>query len=359
MSYHLVRDPLEVTEVLRRPEDFLPSNALTSVVALRSATLRVLSQVGFALPPVLASATGKRHRTLRSVVARFFTPEKVAAIQPRVIELTRAHCRTLVAELHTGRGTADLAIIGHRVPPAIMSELIGLPRPDLGLLKQWSQDSLELFWGWPGPARQLELASSASQFYQWLREQILASGGNDSLFGTLRTAGVDVREICSLGYFLLIAGQETTSQLTAICCYRALQDPPRWRELADGRRARDLVRHVLATESPVPTWRRTASRDTQLNGIPVPAGAEILLELSGNHPTNAPPSAYALAFGYGVHRCLGAKLAELEAATILQETARLLPDLTLSGPEPEWFRLLSFRTPRAVKVTALPTQGAQ
>lgn len=350
MSYHLVRDPAQVREVLRRPADFVPTNALTSVLSLHPATLRALSRAGFALPPVLASATGPRHRTVRGVVAQFFTPKKVAAVRPRVIELTRAHSLTVAQQLGTGSGTADLALIAHQVPPAIMSELIGVPMPDPGLLTRWSQDSLELFWGWPDPHRQLELASSAGEFYRWLREQILASTGNDSLFAALRRANLSTPEICSLGYFLVIAGQETTSQLTATAYHHALGDPRSWRELPDLQRASALVRRVLAAESPVPTWRRIARRDTQLNGRPVPAGTQLLIELSGNHPADASPAAYALAFGYGIHRCLGAKLAELETVAIVQETARLLPDLTLSGPEPQWLRLLSFRAPLTVKV---------
>jgi cytochrome P450 len=348
MSRIVVRDPAQVSDVLRRHEDFLPTNALTSVVALHPATLRALNHVGFALPPVLATATGPQHRAARGIVSGFFSADKVAAIRPRVIELTGAHCRTLAQELRTGR-RADLTTVADPIPPAILSELIGLAMPELGLLKRWSQDSLELFWGWPDPARQLELAASASEFYCWLREQIHASTGDHSLFAALRHAGMAVTDICSLGYFLLIAGQETTAQLTAIAYYRALTER-RWPQLTDHDRARDFVRRMLACESPVSSWRRTASRDTQLNGRPVPAGAEILLELSGHHRADAPPGAFTLAFGHGIHRCLGAKLAELEAVTIVGETARMLPALTLSGPEPEWLKLLSFRAPRTVPV---------
>jgi cytochrome P450 len=349
MSLHLVSDPRAVTEVLRRHDDFVPTNALTSVVTLHPATLRALNEVGFALPPVLASATGPQHRAVRRVVSRFFTPEKVAAIRPRITELTRTHCQTVADQLRTG--TADLNTVAYPVPPTIMSELIGLPLPALPRLKRWSQDSLELFWGWPDPSRQLELAASANEFYCWLREQIIAATGNDSLFAALRATGVSLPEICSLGYFLVIAGQETTAQLTSIAYYRALQEPG-WPGLADPDQARAFVRGVLAAESPVSTWRRIARHDTELNGRPVPAGAEILLELSGHHPSGASPSAYALAFGHGLHRCLGAKLAEVETVAMLQETARQLPDIRLSGPEPDWFRLLSFRTPRTVRVSA-------
>ncbi|MCY1248181.1 Cytochrome P450 [compost metagenome] len=126
-----------------------------------------------------------------------------------------------------------------------------------------------------------------------------------------------------------------------------------------------MVRHVLTTESSVPTWRRVAAHNTSLAGSPVPAGTEILLELSGNEVTSPcrpehrfPPApadvrgssaSPGLVFGSGIHRCLGAKLAELEAAVIIQETAAALPRIRLHDPEPEWIRILSFQAPLKVK----------
>jgi cytochrome P450 len=95
-----------------------------------------------------------------------------------------------------------------------------------------------------------------------------------------------------------------------------------------------------------------------LDGERVPAGAEILLELTGNHASSGRasaaheqgPTAYGLAFGSGIHRCLGAKLAELEAAVVVQETAAAMQCVRLAEPNPEWLRLLSFQAPRTVSV---------
>ena len=358
MSYHVVQDPEQVREVLRRVDDFLPTNALTSVVPLSPAALRILSRARFALPAVLASATGDRHRLVRSVVAGFFTPAKVAAIGPRVRELTRARAEAAAAALAGGPGgqsggPVDLAgTIAAHIPPVIMQELTGFPLPKPEVLKRWSQDSLELFWGWPDEDRQLDLAHTAAEFYTWLRAEVIASRGGDSLFGALSAAGLSTAEVCSLGYFLLIAGQETTALLIGTALYRALQDPARWGELARGGSAQGLVREVLAAEPSVHTWRRACPADTVLGGTELPAGAEILLELAGHHDAEAGPTAYSLAFGHGLHRCLGAKLAELETVLAVEETARALPGVRPCGPEPEWLRLLSFQAPLTVTVEA-------
>jgi len=349
MSFHVVSDPAEVREVMRRTEDFLPTNALTSVVPLAPAALRILSRARFALPPVLASATGAKHRHVRKLVAGFFTPAKVAAIGPQVRELTRVRTVATTELLH--HGPVDLAdAVAKHIPPVIMAELTGVRCPDLDILKRWSRDSLELFWGWPAEDRQPILAESAAEFYGWLRGEVAASRGTASLFGMLDAAGLTPSEICSLGYFLVIAGQETTAQLIGTSFYRALQEPGRWQQLGAGSGAAPFVRQVLATESSVHTWRRAVSRNTRLGRTELPAGAEILLELSGNHPPDTGGTAYSLAFGHGLHRCLGAKLAELETVLVLEETARALPAVRLTGPEPDWLRLLSFQTPLTVTV---------
>ena len=337
-----------VREVLRRPEDFAPDNALTAVVPLAPATLRRLARARFALPPVLASASGPEHRRVRTVVTGFFTPRTVAAVRPRVVELTRARAEWVAGRV--GRGeTVDLATeLSRRVVPRVLGELIGLALPEPGMLRRWSVDSLELFWGLPGPGRQLVLAESAVELFGWLAAQVDAPPPAGSLIGALAGAGVDRARTLSLVYFLVIAGQETTAMLTDTALLRVLRSPTGWQvagRSAEGAGA--LVREVLGEQSSVHTWRRVAARDTVLGGRPVPAGTELLLRLSGR--ADGDPG---LAFGYGVHRCVGARLAELQASTVLAEAAAALPGLRAAGPDPAWLRLLSFQAPATVLVTA-------
>lgn len=121
------------------------------------------------------------------------------------------------------------------------------------------------------------------------------------------------------------------------------------------------VQETLAAESSVPTWRRIALHDTELAGRLLPRGTQLLLELSGasERPLDVPAGeGYGLAFGFGLHRCLGARLAERETQLMLVHTARALPHVTLVDGDPEWFRLLSFQAPTEVIVTRSPIGGA-
>lgn len=350
-----VADPALVREVFERTEQFVPSNALTAVTELSPQALRILAREGFALPPVLASASGPEHLRVRRIVAKFFSPAKVGAVAQSIRDIARSSAR-LSADQLAAQGRSDLSgTVAADVPPRIMGTLLGVELPDQRLLKIWSRDSLELFWGWPDQERQLQLAQSAAQFYAWLRDSVRHAQGQQNLWGVLGAAGVPEREICSLGYFLLIAGQETTCLLIQTVLYRALRDPAIWEACARGSQdaAPNFVKRVLATESSVHTWRRAVTEDTELGPHTLPAGAEILLELSGEHLA-ADPYGHRLAFGHGLHRCLGARLAEMEAVIALEETARALPEAAALAvtecPESHWLRLLSFQAPLKVEV---------
>ena len=377
--YRVLRNPDTVREVLHRPQDFSPANALLAVTPLSGQALRILQKARFALPPILASNDTETHAGIRKVVAGFFTPARVAAMEPRIRGLARESAARAAQRLASG-GSVDLVQAVAANPPAvIMLEMLGLPVRDLPALKSWSLDSLELFWGWPDADRQLELAHSAADFYRWLRELVVEfvasaeSGASPqpNLFNALARHGLSTPEISTLGSFLLIAGQETTTQLISTTLFRLAEGSRgiSWSEAATALKARDLVRHVLATESSVPTWRRVAIQDTYLDGRAIAAGEELLLELTGNHGfpwaeiaaaeaadadhpgTDRPgPTPYGLAFGSGIHRCLGAKLAELEAAVVVHETAAAIKGVRLQNSSPDWIRLLSFQAPRTVVV---------
>lgn len=369
--YLVVRDPAAVRDVLHRPADFSPANALIAVTPLGGPALRVLQGVRFALPAVLASNETGTHAGIRKVVAGFFTPATVAAIEPRIRELAREAARTAARQL-TSADAVDLVAAVAALPPAVvMLELLGLPVRDLPDLKRWGRDSMELFWGWPDEDRQLELAHSAADFYVWLRQLVAESrkAAGRNLFKSLAEHGLSTPEICSLGYFLLIAGQETTTQLISTTLFRLLEGsiPVKWDDAASDTGSRSAVRHVLVNESSVPTWRRVAAHDTHVGDKTVAAGTGILLELSGN-PITSRASAevpltpvqtgehrqaanFNLVFGSGIHRCLGAKLAELEAGVIVHETAAALPLIRVQDRAPEWIHLLSFQAPRTVSVT--------
>ncbi|TCC37346.1 cytochrome P450 [Kribbella sindirgiensis] len=341
MGYWVVDDPALVREVLLDPQTFRPDNAVLAHTPLSVKALRVLSGVGFALPPTLANNAGESHRPIRAAVARFFSPARVAAVEPLTRELNAARVTAASKALADGQEVDLVQAIAAEPPALVVLHLLGLTNVDVPALKAWSLDSLELFWGWPDEDRQLELAHSAAEFYAWLRARTTAArkAPGDDLFGVLVGLGLTDEEVCAVGYFLLIAGQETTTQLISTAFQRSLtaSAPP-----ADPTRS---VEQVLREASSVPTWRRVTAHRTTIGTTELPARAPVLLGLTGH---NGPAD---LAFGLGIHRCLGAGLARLETRVALESTTDLLISARLVE-DPPMIDLLSFRAPARLVVTS-------
>ncbi|GAB3946524.1 cytochrome P450 [Kribbella albertanoniae] len=338
LGYWVVDDPAQVRAVMLDPATFRPDNAVLAHTPLSVKALRVLSAVGFALPPTLANNAGESHRAIRAAVARFFSPARVAAVEPLTRSLLTSRVTVASERLAAGELVDLVEAIAAEPPALVVLHLLGLSDVPLAELKAWSLDSLELFWGCPDEDRQLELAHSAAEFYGWLRSRTTAArrAGGEDLFSVLVGLGLSDEEVCAVGYFLLIAGQETTTQLISTAFHLA----------ATGGAA--SVEEVLAEASSVPTWRRVTAAAVAVGDVELPAGAPVLLGLSGH---GGPAD---LAFGVGVHRCLGAGLARLETRVALECASDLLSAVRLVE-EPPMIDLLSFRAPKRLLVTALLT----
>jgi cytochrome P450 len=138
-------------------------------------------------------------------------------------------------------------------------------------------------------------------------------------------------------FFLLVAGQETTSQFLTLLLHRLAGETSVLAGLADGSvSVDDVVEEGLRLVPPITTWRRISTSDTSLDGVFVPRGTSIVMWLSeaGRDPALTPaPTSFVpgqpgsrrhLAFGAGAHRCIGAQLSRMEASVVVAETSPLL-----------------------------------
>ncbi|WP_137991467.1 cytochrome P450 [Streptomyces vilmorinianum] len=367
----------DIRRVLLDPAVFRPDNAQHAVTPLSVPVLRVLARAGFRLRPALANNAGPGHAGLRRVVTRFFNAQRVAAAVPVIERVADELLDTVRAELDAHDGSDLFGAFAHSLPCRVMMELLGIDGLDTTTLVRWSDASLELFWGRPTPERALELAALVGEFHQWLTSVVGdRTVPPDSFVGALVRHRlpdgelVDLQTVVGACFFVFIAGQSTTGQLISTVLRSALAEPGLWRRAADEEGlAKAWVEEVLRREPPVTTWRRVTARPVELGGVPLPAGAELLLMLmgSGSDPEvfDAPEqmrpyranARHHLAFGVGRHRCPGASLARTEAAVALRAAARRLPGvrLTPEAPPPPVLDLLSFRAPLQVRVSPSPT----
>jgi cytochrome P450 len=326
-SHELVR------RVLVDSETFLPDNALDAVTPIPVAALRILARHGARLPPTLANNSTPSHAALRAIVAEALHPARVAAQRPWLTGLVRRRAARLAVRLREGHPVDLYAELAADLPLLVLARLIELPGDDVTLVKEFSRAALELFWAPLDRGRQLVLAEIVGEYHARLRAFAASAPG---ALASLRAVASEDQVVAAL-FFLLVAGQETTSQFLTLLLHRLAAEPVVLAALANGTlAAEEVVEEGLRLVSPIETWRRVAARDTTLAGIPIRAGESLVLWLSAAardpavfaHPDEFTPGRPAsrrhLAFGAGAHRCLGAQLSRMEASVVLAEAAPLL-----------------------------------
>jgi cytochrome P450 len=294
-----------------------------------------------------------RHAVLRALVLRAFTPRAVAALEPRI----RALSRELLARA-IDRGQIDLcAELSIPLPLLVIAEMIGIPIADRPRFRGWSEVILGLSdtvsaGGGPEAERAVgQFRRASAEMRAYLTELLEArrTQPRDDLLSRLAAAEIDgVRltgdEILAFFQLLLVAGSETTTNLigNAVLCFAEHPE-----ELARVRAQQGLlpraIEEVLRYRTPIQAVFRVAKRDVELHGRKVPAGQLVLAVIGA---ANRDPRQLAdpdrfdaardpnphIAFGHGIHFCLGAALARLEARIALSDFLSRTKRFELAGP---------------------------
>lgn len=286
------------------------------------------------------------HTRLRSMVAREFTARRIERLRPQV----EAMATELVDAMAEHEGTVDLIKdFALPLPLRVICALIGVPAEDYVRFGRWS----ELMTTADRDEQALIPIAAAE-----LREYLLALMAvkrrepDDSLFSALVAAHDDGQmtedELAALGYFLLVAGHETTVHLIGNGMLLLMQQPETWRRLcADPDIAAPLVEELLRIGSPVDvSTPRFATERIAVAGAVIEPGDVVLVSLSGSNrdPGHFPAAdridvdrdvSAHLAFGHGIHYCIGAPLARVEGEVALRLLSRRFPDLALAAPSAE------------------------
>ncbi len=304
-------------------------------------------------PDWLLFADPPRHTKLRALIAKAFTPRSVANLEPRIRELSR-QLLDPIAKL----GVADLAAAySIPLPMLVIADMLGIPPEDRPRFHRWSDVILDMSYTIPRVAGADEANSAfvdvtieMNDYLTNLLQQRRTSP-RDDLLTRLLEADVDGERLSQqeiLGFFqlLLVGGQETTTNLinNAVLCL--LEHPD---ELARLRARPELlpsaIEEVLRYRSPLQWIGRIPKRDVELHGQTIPAGCLILAMIgSANRDAKQFPSADRfditrepnahLAFGHGIHFCLGAPLSRLETRIALGDLLTRLKSFELASAEP-------------------------
>ncbi|MBF6211080.1 cytochrome P450 [Nocardia puris] len=294
------------------------------------------------------------HSRLRRLVTPAFAPSKLAALAPRVEAVTD--------ELLERIGRADrvdlLEEFAFPLPIIVICEMLGVPARDRPRFREWSTVIVDVT-----KADASEKRSATDAFADYLdglidarREDPRADMISDLVAASDDGGRLTRDELVAMVFLILVAGHETTVNLLGNAIYTLLDDPRRYRALrADPGLVAPFVEEILRYDGPVnfTTVRFTATEVT-IGGATVPEGELVLVAVgSANRDERKFPDGKSfdpgrgnsghIAFGHGIHYCLGAGLARLETRIALDGLARRYPDLRLAAGDLRWRESLLIR----------------
>jgi cytochrome P450 len=282
-------------------------------------------------PPTMMHADPPVHTRYRRLVQPAFKPSVVRALEPVV----RARAAALVARIDSGAPTDVVSVLSVPLPLQVISEILGVPDDEWERCYEWSEAVIPGATDWP-EERRAQLMTEMIEYLVGAAKDRRARPRDDVLTQLARVE-VDGEQLSDdeLAMFLvqlLVAGNETTRDLISSGLLAFADHPGQWgRLVADRGLVPSAVEEMLRWSTPVVSFMRTATIDTELRGVPIAGGDPVLmLFASANRDEDAfgagagvfevdrHPNPH-LAFGQGNHFCLGAALGRLEGRVVLEE----------------------------------------
>jgi cytochrome P450 len=368
IDHYIVTRYHDVVEILLDRDTFAAAIASSPVIPPSAHIQQALIDGGFRRVPTLNNADPPRHAPMRRAVTQCLTRQRVAALEPAIRDLATALVRRL-----GGETSADFVdTVSFAFPAQVAFELLGFPESDYEQLKAWGRLRVLLTYGDLDRDAQIAAAEGTAGFWRYvedfvaIRNSSLASDLTSDLLRVHREDPevVTVPDVVNIVYSIALAGHETTSALINSAVWQLLSRRERWDQLCtDPSQSANVVEETMRFDGPVLTHRRVAVRAAVIGGVPVPAGAKIMLSFPSAHRdpdqfTNPdeflfdrPDAKTHIGFGKGAHLCVGAPMARLEATVMLETLSRDLPELDLMPDErPSYLPQMHFRSIRRLMV---------
>lgn len=316
----------------------------------------------------LIQADPPEHGRLRRALRPGFTNAAVQSLEGRI----RTAVDRLLAQID---GTFELvADVAGPLPVTVIADLLGVPEDRRAGFPRWSQDAVRFFGSTtPETEHALRLEATLVEWRALVKDLIETrrSAPQEDVL-TLLARGVESGQITEeeaifTCVHLLIAGHETTTSLVTNTLFHLISRPELYEAVAaDPWLVGDAVEETLRFEPPIQRVRRAATSDTNLRGAEIAAGEAVIVVLSSANRDAAvfsDPDSYTLnrdfdrphfAFGRGVHFCLGAPLARLEAPIAIEALTSRFPRLEFApGYEPRWIPTINLRRVSELPLVAL------
>lgn len=340
----------DVANVLQDTETF-SSKAGPGLRQRQSPAAKEVLASGHRIVRTLLTNDPPSHTRYRRIVTKALTARAVAGMEPGIRAVVDSLADRIEAGMAAGGPVDFVEAFAQPLPLTVIAEFLGVPNEDLPTFKKWSDDAAEVLGGTLTEERQIEVNTSLVELLAYFAAkatQRREAPGADFL-STLVAADkgqLTVEEIIAIAYVVLVAGNETTVNLLSSAMYLLLRDPALLQRVRDDRALIPrLVEEALRLNSPVQGFPRKVARETQIGDVTVPAGAQVMLmigaanrdpayfEHADSVEVDTPRETPHLAFGKGVHFCLGAGLSRLEAGLALNVMLDRFNELELADPD--------------------------
>jgi cytochrome P450 len=345
--YRDVRDAALNTEVFS-------SNLVAVMMQGLDAPELLAIEGGAARVDVLATADPPGHARQRKLSNKAFSLRRVAALEPAIRALAQQRVGAILPQGGAKWSSADwVREVAVPLPMTVIAGLIGLPGEDIPRLKRWSDHAIAILSGTNTPAQLALHMAQAGQLAAYFVERVdeAARAPKDDALGDLvrATEGSEAlsrEEVVAILLQLLTAGNETTTSAIGSALRLLLQNPDVEARLrADATLLEPFIEEVLRLESPLHGHFRLVRRDTEVAGVPLAQGSRVMLLWgAANRDGDEFPDPDAidlarrnakahLAFGLGIHHCIGAALARLETRVVLETLLARTRALRLADPK--------------------------
>ena len=366
IDYYVITGYLDIESIFSDHDSYSAAAAQLPLVELDPEARQILLDGGHRPQPSMVSLDPPAHTRLRRPTARAFSARRTAEMEPRI--------RVVLGELLDAIDPTTpfdlVSALTFPLPARVVFSFIGVPEEDYAQLKRWCGYRATLAWGRPAPEEQIEHARNMTAYRRYLRELVGAKDqerGNDFTSALLAIHDEDPEqlsheEIASILFSLSFAGHETTNYLIGNMLRRLLEDPARWDAVvANPVLIPNAIEETLRHDPSVPVWRRLTRRAVTIAGIEIPEGSKLFLWLAaaGRDPSvfsspdtfdlNRQNAKRHLAFGKGIHFCIGSALGKLEARLALESLISRFPSLRLVANQTLAFHPnISFRGPQSL-----------
>lgn len=303
------------------------------------------------------------HTRLRRLFTKAFTPTAVENLRPNIEDIVADLIDGMQAKARRGETVDYIADFAYPLPASVIMDLLGVPRADLERVKVWSDD-IALFIGSAQVAGNKYLraesgAKAMAGYFRGLVEARTAAPTEDMISKLVlardEADALSTDEIIGTCILLLFAGHETTTNLIGNGFLYSMKHREQWQRLiAEAALAASAIEEYLRYDGPSGAIARVASGDIEMAGRTIRAGDRVFAFVNS---ANRDPEAFDeperfdigrpqnphMTFGHGIHFCLGAPLARLEAQIAALRLSERLPGIRLTGGEPEWHDSLILR----------------